>query len=311
MNLLGDFHFIRPAWLLLTPVVVWLWWWVRSAQDPIRAWRAVMDGRLLNAMLVGKHAGRRWRGSTLLAAWLIAVVALAGPTWKPEPSPFADDPVPVMLVLKADESMELADFSPSRMERARLKIKDFASRRGGQPLGLIAYAGSAHLVLPPTRDTSVVASMASEVSPAIMPKPGDNLVEALNLAAKTLGDVGGSVVIVTDNASSVNEAALKEFRRESLLVVSFLAVARDGTPELDSISDAAATLGANVTRIAADSQDIDSLVRATARAPVRVAADGSGTRWAESGWWLVPLLALLSLADFRRVDPIASAEGNR
>jgi len=311
MNPLGDFHFIRPAWLLLAPVVVWLWWLVRSAQDPIRGWRAVMDGRLLNAMLVGKHAGRRWRGGTLLAAWLIAVVALAGPTWKPEPSPFADDPVPVMLVLKADESMELTDLAPSRMERARLKIRDFAGQREGQPLGLIAYAGSAHLVLPPTRDTSVVASMASEVSPAIMPKPGDNLVEAMKLAANTMGDVGGSVVIIADNASGGNEAALKQFRRETRLAVSFLAVARDDTPELDSISDAAAALGANVTRIAADSQDIYSLVRATARFSVPVAADGSGTRWAESGWWLVPLLALLSLADFRRVDATASAEGNR
>jgi len=270
-----------------------------------------MDQKLLNAMLVGKHAGRRWRGSTLVATWLIAVVALAGPTWRPEPSPFADDPVPVMLVLKADESMELTDLAPSRMERARLKIKDFAGQRKGQPLGLIAYAGSAHLVLPPTRDTSVVASMASEVSPAIMPKPGDNLIEALNLAANTLGDVGGSVVIVADNASSGNEAALKAFRSESRLAVSFLAVARDGTPELDSISDAAAALNADVTRIAADSQDINSLVRATARAPVQVTADGSGTRWEEFGWWLVPLLALLSLADFRRSDPIASAEGNR
>jgi len=311
MNVLGDFHFIRPAWLLLAPVVAWVWWLVRSAQDPLRGWQAVMDQKLLNAMLVGKHSGRRWRGSTLLATWLIAVVALAGPTWRPEPSPFADNPVPVMLVLKADESMELTDFAPSRMERARLKIKDFAGQREGQPLGLIAYAGSAHLVLPPTRDTSVVASMASEVSPAIMPKPGDNLVEALNLAASTLGDVGGSVVIVADNASSGNEAALKAFRSESRLAVSFLAVARDGTPELDSISDAAAALNADVTRIAADSQDINSLVRATARAPVQVTADGSGTRWEEFGWWLVPLLALLSLADFRRSDPIASAEGNR
>ena len=311
MSLLGDFHFIRPVWLLLAPFVVWLWWLVRSAQDPIRGWRAVMDGQLLDAMLVHKNGRGYWRECTRLAAWSIAIVALAGPTWKAESSPFSDDPVPVMLVLKADDSMELTDLAPSRMERARLKIKDFAGQRKGQPLGLIAYAGSAHLVLPPTRDTSVVASMASEVSPAIMPKSGDNLVEALKLAANTLGDFGGSVVIVADNASSGDEAALRQFRKENRLAVSFLAVARDDTPELDSISNAAAALGADVTRIAADSKDIDSLVRATARAPVQVAADGSGTRWAESGWWLVPLIALLSLADFRRVDAIASAEGDR
>jgi Ca-activated chloride channel family protein len=152
--------------------------------------------------------------------------------------------------------------------------------------------------------------MASEISPAIMPRPGDNLIEALNLAANTLGDFGGSVVIVADTAARGNEAALKQFRMESRLAVSFLAVARDDTPELDAASDAAAALGADVTRITADSEDIELLVRKTARAPVYVAAEGGGTRWAESGWWLVPLLALLSLAEFRRVHAIAPAEDN-
>jgi Ca-activated chloride channel family protein len=269
-----------------------------------------MDRRLMDAMLVRKDVGSRSGGWGLLAAWLIAMIVLAGPTWRPEPSPFADDPVPVMMVLRADESMELTDFAPSRMERAQLKITDFAGQRKGQPLGLIAYAGSAHLVLPPTRDTSVVASMASEISPAIMPKPGDNLIEALNLAADTLGDVGGSVVIVADTAARGSEAALKQFGRESRLAVSFLAVARDDTPEWDAVSDAAAALGANVTRITADSEDIVSLVRKTARAPVFVTAEGGGTRWAEAGWWLVPLLALLSLASFRRVQAIAPEENN-
>ena len=37
---------------------------------------------------------RRVLGGGLLAGWLLANAALAGPTWKPEPSPFADDPVP-------------------------------------------------------------------------------------------------------------------------------------------------------------------------------------------------------------------------
>ena len=120
-------------------------------------------------------------------AWLLAVIAVAGPTWRPEPSPFADDPVPVMLVLRAGESMDLSDLAPSRMERARLKIADFAQQRKSLPLGLVAYSGSAHLVLPPTRDTSVVAAMAAEISPAVMPKPGDDLAGAIELAARTLG----------------------------------------------------------------------------------------------------------------------------
>jgi Ca-activated chloride channel family protein len=270
-----------------------------------------MDRRLLDAMVVREGVYSRWRGCGLLAAWLIAVVALAGPTWRPEPSPFADDPVPVMMVLKADESMELSDLPPTRIERAQLKIVDFAQQRKGQPLGLIAYAGSAHLVLPPTRDTSIVASMAAEISPAIMPQPGDSLLEALNLAVHTIADAGGSVVIVADTAAAGNEMALQQFRAEHRVAVHFLAVAREDTPELDALRGAARALGGDVTRMTADSEDIRSLVRKTARAPVSVAAAGSGRRWSEAGWWLVPVLALFSLAAFRRVRAVASVEVDR
>jgi Ca-activated chloride channel family protein len=39
-------------------------------------------------------------------------VAVAGPTWKPEPSPFADDATPLMVLLKADSSMRQPDPAP-------------------------------------------------------------------------------------------------------------------------------------------------------------------------------------------------------
>ncbi|QDS97957.1 vWA domain-containing protein [Adhaeretor mobilis] len=308
MSILGDFHFIRPAWFLLVPLVVLIWWLERRSQDPMRGWRALMDHDLLAATTVGENTRNRWRGIGILAAWMIAVIAVAGPTWFPEPSPFADDPVPVMLVLRAGETMDQSDLIPTRMERARLKVVDFADARKGQPLGLVTYAGSAHLVLPPTRDTDVVATMAAEISPKIMPKPGDDLASALRLAERTLGDAGGSIVVVGDTVAESKDTALADFREKSNVQVYFLAVARPDTPEIDSIRRAAEATNAQVTLMTADSADIDSLVRQTSRASVTSSA-GEGTRWAETGWLLVPLLALFSLSTFRRVCVDSSGEG--
>jgi Ca-activated chloride channel family protein len=301
MNYLEDFHFMRPTWLLLLPIVVWIWWLMRKAQDPLRGWRAVIDQDLLGPLTVGEDTGCRWRGAGVLAGWLLGVVAIAGPTWRPEPSPFADDPVPVMLVLKAGQTMELSDLAPSRMERARLKVADFAAERKGQPLGLITYAGTAHLVLPSTRDTSVVATMAAEISPAIMPKPGDNLAGAIALATRTLGSQGGSIVVFADTVSEGQENSLTELRANIRLPIHVLAVARADTPELDALNRAATALGADVTLMTPDPQDIRRLVRSTARAPVAIGAAGEGKRWAEAGWWCVPAIVVLSLASFRRV----------
>jgi Ca-activated chloride channel family protein len=242
------------------------------------------------------------RGAGLLAAWLLATVALAGPTWRPEPSPFSDDPVPVMLVLKAGESMNQSDLLPSRMERARLKVADFAELRKGQPLGLVTYAGSAHLVLPPTRDTSVVATMAAEISPAIMPKTGDDLAAALQLAERTLGSAGGTIVIIADTVNESSKNDLADFHAQNRTPVYFLAIARTNTPQWDTLRIAASALGTTLTPITPDMVDVRSLVKDVAKAPVVSSDAGEGTRWAEAGWWLVPLIALLSLLDFQRVQ---------
>lgn len=316
MTGLEHFHFLRPAWLLLLPAIVWLWWRVRAQQDALCGWREWMDRDLLAAQTVGQRerggngdAAPDWKvgklfrqsGLGLLTAWLLAVVAVAGPSWRPEPSPFADDPVPVMVLLYAGETMKLADLTPSRMERARLKIADFAAQRRGQPLGLIAYAGSAHLVLPPTRDTQVVSAMAAELGPGVMPRPGNDLPAALLLAARTLGEPGGSVVVLADTAPTLDESVWRSFRQEYGWPVHFLAVARPDTPEWNGLKVAAAALGASLTQMTPDSADVLGLVRRTANAPVAVKAAGEGTRWEEAGWWLVPLLALFSLAAFRRV----------
>ena len=304
-----EFHFLRPLWLLAVPAAAWLWWRRRVQSDPLAGWRALVEQPLLDALTVGVERSRRWRGIGRLLGWLAAILALAGPAWRPEPSPFADDAAPVMLVLRAGESMNLEDLAPSRMERARLEVADLAAARRGEPLGLIAYAGSAHLVLPPTRDTALVATMAGEIAPAIMPVEGDDLAAALELADSTLGAQAGSIVVIADTVASGDDPALADFRSRHSARVRILAVARHGTPELAALERAASTLDAGLTRLTPDASDIDAIVRAVAHAPLAVGAMGERARWAEDGWWLVPVVAILALGSFRRERVRGAAQG--
>ena len=55
MMMLENFHFIRPVWLLLIPIVVLVWWFQRKLSDPLRGWRSAVDPQLLEAMTVGRH----------------------------------------------------------------------------------------------------------------------------------------------------------------------------------------------------------------------------------------------------------------
>jgi len=308
MNSLSNFHFLRPAWLILIPVIVWVWWLLRKRMDPLSGWRSLMDPSLLAAMTVGSADHSRRRGIILLVGWVIAAISLAGPAWWPEPSPFSDDPVPVMVVLKAGDTMQQTDLSPNRMERARLKAVDFAKTRGHEPVGLIAYAASAHLVLPPTRDTSVVGDMAVEISPDIMPQQGDDLASALKLADVILRDAGGSIVLILDDVANPSDAALRDFAASNRIPIQLLAVAREDTPELDNIREAASLLSASVVVMTPDSDDVLDIAKSASGSPRAINAAAEGVRWAEAGWWLVPVLAAMSLVGFRRETQANSEE---
>jgi Ca-activated chloride channel family protein len=303
METLAQFHFIRPIWLLLALPAFVLWWFWRKNEDPLRGWREQIEPELLDALVTDHDPNSQSSAAWLLIAWLLGVLAIAGPTWQPEPNPFAEDASPLVVLLKADVTMQQEDPAPSRMERARLKIADLAAARKGQLLGLIAYAGSAHLVLPPTKDTDVVAQMAAEIAPEIMPEPGDRLDLALTKAGQLLAeqDSTGSVLVVADAADGDVDALAEAHQQTGKPAVFFLAVNTAGSSEDESLRQAARAIGAQVEPLAVDGSDIETIVKAAARPPVsRADAEATGTRWQEEGWLLVPILATLVALGFRR-----------
>jgi Ca-activated chloride channel family protein len=299
-EIVTNFHFIRPVALLLVPLAVVIWWMWHHRSDPLRGWRDQIDADLMKALVVGHEASSRLPAQLILVGWLVAIIAVAGPTWLLEPSPFAEDATPLMILLKADISMETPDPAPSRLERARLKLTDLAEVRKGQPLGLIAYSGSAHLVLPPTRDTSTVAGMAAEISPEIMPEKGDRLDLALREAGRilTTGKQGGSIVVFAGSVDT-DLALLESVAKGLEFPVQFLAINVPGSSESDSLEAAGRALRAPVEPFDYEDKDVDAIVRRAARTPIAQGGEVD-ERWQESGYWFVPLVGFFVLPLFRR-----------
>src|SRR5262245_28557249 len=112
--MLSDFHFLRPWWLLALLPAALLVWRIRRADDSRRAWRGVVAEHLLPHLLVGKDERARVRPVGLLAfGLLVAILAVAGPTWRREPAPFADDTAALVIVLKVTPSMLSEDVQPT------------------------------------------------------------------------------------------------------------------------------------------------------------------------------------------------------
>jgi Ca-activated chloride channel family protein len=203
-----------------------------------------------------------------------------------------------MLVVRVTPSMLSHDLQPTRLDRARLKIADLLEARKGAVTGLIAYAGSAHLVLPPTQDSALVNTMAAALKPEVMPRQdGDDLADAVQLADRSLaeGAQGGSIIVFADAAPG-NPPLLKTGAPVSL--VALLPADRAGAdPGLSAVVSA---FNGRLVTLTPDGGDISGLAKALAREGAPPPIAGEAPRWSEAGYWLTPLLALIALFWFRR-----------
>jgi Ca-activated chloride channel family protein len=322
---LESFHFIRPgAWWLLLPAALVLWSVLRR-HDPVQTWRAVIEPDLLKHLVVRQDEGQGWLRPVLLLGlgWLLAIFTLAGPSWEREATPFAEDQAALFVVLKVTPSMQARDIQPSRLQRAAQKIGDLLAMRPGARSGLIAYAGSAHLVTPLTNDPAVISYFAAELSPDVMPvaaggPDGDALLAALELASRRLLASGlpGSIVLLADQGDPDAIGPLRELRRRYGFDIHVLAMAAGPetvpppdsppAPALDeeSMQRLARAGGGSLVRLTADDADLRRLnrqfERSMAAAPLQ-----AGERWKDAGYYLTPLFALMMLIFFRRGGAVA------
>ncbi len=293
---MADFHFLRPWWLLAILPCALLW---------LRAWRQstslgnlakVVDPHLLKHLLIDANSTKYFRPPHLLAVTLaLTMLALAGPSWKQTPAPFADAQAGLFVLLRVSPTMQATDVQPTRLERARHKLSDLLAARGGSATGLIAYNGSAHLVMPLTKDDRIIHTMAESLSPDIMPRDGDALADALTLAHSFFerANMAGSILVITDSVTQSDALS-------SPLPVQFWSIQSPQAPVTAAIENAARQLKASVTKLSIDSVDVEQIARRARSDFSNASNDALGNRWQDGGYRLLPLLALLYVLNFRK-----------
>lgn len=324
MSELAAFHFLRPGWLLLLLPAAWVIWSIQRRQDPLRRWKAVIAPGLLESLLLeSDERESRLRPAYLVAAaWVLAIVALAGPTWRKEATPFTQDRAALFLVLKVTPGMLAQDIQPSRLQRAVQKIGDLLETRPGTRTGLIAYAATAHLVVPLTSDAGVIDYFAPALTPGVMPEAdqglADDPVAAVRLAARRLkrASVPGSIVLIADAIEPSAAPGLKQVAAESGSRITVYAVAAGpevlpppGSPPAPPLDEGAMkrvarAAGGGLVVVTPDDSDLAALNQRI-ESSISAAPAQEGERWQDPGYWFVPLFVLLVLPFFRRGGAVA------
>lgn len=322
---LNAFHFLRPLWLLaLLPLALLLaaLWRPGSSASP---WARVCDAHLLPYLL--QVQGQRGRGPLWLlgVGWLLAVLALAGPTWTQRELPVLRSLAARVIVLDLSRSMEAADLKPSRIARARYKVADILARSTEGQTGLVVFAGEAFAVAPLTRDAATLNALLAVLEPSLMPVQGSRADLGLRKARELLEQAGissGEILLIADEADTRAAVVAENFAAAGF-PVSVLAV---GTEEGAPIPLADGFLKDNSGAIVIPRLDVQALrelarVGAGRFAPIsvndtdlttllagsdqRLAAETERVEretaiWREEGPWLVLILLPLAALAFRR-----------
>ena len=324
MSGLALFHFLRPWWLLAIPAIALVWWLVRRRETKkvnVGEWIAP---HLRNALTVNQASNARFRPIDFACFAALAVaLAAAGPTWSKKPSPWFTETAPLVVAIEVSDSMRANDVQPTRLDRARFKLLDLVEARTGSRTAIIAYAASAHIVVPPSTDIDVIRPLLESLDPAIMPEQGANAAAVMPLALELLGEDAavGTLLFVNDGFEAQDIPVLDEFSAAegmpslAALVVGTdaggVALYPDGSPvtgpgggRLDTgidetlLNRVESEAGMPIIRLAADDSDVRRLLR-TIDSNLQQ-ADDPDAQWNDFGWWLLWPAVLLILPWFRR-----------
>ena len=321
----ANFHFLRPQWLWALVPVLGFSILLSRRLDPERQWRRLIAPHLLTHLRIGAEDVLRLRPIHLVTmVAVLATLGVAGPTWDREISPFAEDTAPLVIVLDLSQSMNAVDVQPTRLERAKQKIRDLLALRPGSRTALIAYAGTAHTVLPLSDDPTMFEAFLDGLDTDVMPAVGKEPSDALELAETILArdSVPGSILFLTDGIAAEHVASFVRHGQESTDGVMVLALGtteggpvRTGPNEfvtdaqgrrivatldregLEALADQAGVFVAGAT---VDDEDVERIQRRIQSHLRVVQQDDPTARWKDFGYYLVYPIALLALFWFRR-----------
>ncbi|MGY2293323.1 tetratricopeptide repeat protein [Pseudomonas sp. SDO528_S397] len=324
-------HWFRPWWLLLLPllgVLLWQLWQLWHRQKRAGRWQMILPPAFHAALLSGGN-GRDSKAPWVMlgAGWLLALLALLGPSWERVEQTSQKPADPLVVLLELTPEMLATDSPPNRLEQARRKLFDLLQARSNAQTAIVVYAGSAHTLVPLSDDLATSHNLLDALRPSIMPEPGHRADLAVEKALTLLKHAGlgpGRLLLIGSSLSKQERQGIRlQLQGNPAPPLSILGVgSREGTPvtqengeflkdeqgailvpRLDSptLKAFASEMGGHFRPVRLDDKDLRNL--GLLAGPQNLRNDGQLLHldsWADQGYWLLLPLLLLAACAGRR-----------
>lgn len=185
---------------LALPILVGLMVFGARLKSKMRS--AFISKTLLSRMVPDySHTKQLIKQCLFVFGFTMVIIGLMRPQFGIKFTPEERQGLDIIIAVDTSLSMQAQDITPNRLHRAKQEVRALLTHFNGDRVGLMAFAGTAHMLVPRTTDSDAINLFIDDIDPYTVSRPGSNLSAVM---AKTLSLFGKdrapsrALIVVTD-----------------------------------------------------------------------------------------------------------------
>ena len=206
MLIFGDWEFLYL--LLMVPVFLIGYGALRALRG--RRVKQLGDPALVEQLMPSRSRSKGWVRMVLFClAFAFFVIGLARPRTGARLAERKTRGAEIIVALDVSNSMLARDYSPNRLERAKLSIARLTDRLQDDRIGLVIFAGTSFVQLPVTTDYVSAKMFLNSIDTGSIPVQGTAIGDAIRLSIKSFSaqsEKSRVIIVISDGENHEDDA---------------------------------------------------------------------------------------------------------
>ena len=206
MLIFGDWKFLYL--LLLVPVFLLGYGVLRAMRN--RRVKKFGDPALVEQFMPSRSRSKGWVRMVLFClAFAFFIIGLARPRTGARLAERKTRGAEIIVALDVSNSMLARDYSPNRLERAKLSISRLTDRLQDDRIGLVIFAGTSFVQLPVTTDYVSAKMFLNSIDTESIPVQGTAIGDAIRLSIKSFSaqsEKSRVIIVISDGENHEDDA---------------------------------------------------------------------------------------------------------
>lgn len=167
--------------------------------------------------------------------WVFLIIGIANPQIGSKLYESKREGIDLIVAIDVSNSMLAEDIKPNRLERTRMGVEKLIDNLEGDRLGIVIFAGKAHVQLPLTTDYAAAKLFTNSLSTSSVNSQGTSIGAALETSLQSFDfstKTSKAIIIVTDGEDHEEDAIklAKQAREKGVIIYTIGMGSVQGAP---------------------------------------------------------------------------------